>query len=54
MTTLMWLVIGGVTITGAVFAVALAALRYWVAFWLFFFVYVVGVMAAAVQAVLTS
>lgn len=50
----MWILITAVTILGAAFTVALAALRYWLAFWLFLVVYVAGVTMAAVQAVLTT
>ena len=52
--TLMWILIITVTVVGAALSVALAALRYWVAFWLFLLVYVGGVVMAAVQAVLTT
>jgi hypothetical protein len=54
MSTLMWILIIGVTLAGAAFAVALAALRHWVAFTLFLIAYVAGVVTAAVQAVLTT
>lgn len=54
MSTLMWILIITVTVVGAALSVALAALRYWVAFWLFLLVYVGGVVMAAVQAVLTT
>lgn len=50
----MWWVISAVVIAGGVGCVVLAALRYWIAFWLFFVVYVIGIVAAAVQAVLTT
>lgn len=54
MSTLMWFVISGVAIAGGVGCVVLAVLRYWIAFWLFFVVYVIGIVTAAVQAVLTA
>lgn len=54
MSTLMWFVISGVAIASAVACVTLAVLRHWIAFWLFFVVYVIGIVAAAVQAVLTT
>ncbi len=54
MTTLMWIVLSAVTLAGAVLSTAFAALRYWVAFFLFLAAFVIGVVCLAVQAVLTS
>lgn len=51
-----WVYLGLALLTaaGAIFAVALAALQRWVAFFLFLAVYVVGATALAVQVVLSS
>jgi hypothetical protein len=42
------------SVVGAVFAVALATLRRWVAFLLFLAVFVIGVMALTVQVVMSQ
>lgn len=42
------------TAAGAIFAVALAALQRWVAFFLFLVVFIIGVTALTVQVVLSS
>lgn len=52
--TFVWVSLGILVLAGATFAVVLAALEHWVAFILFMVVYVIGVAALAVQAVLTS
>lgn len=52
--TAVWVSLALLTIAGAAFAVALAAWQRWVAFFLFLAVYVTGVTALTVQAVMTS
>lgn len=54
MSAIMWFVIVALIIAGTVACAVLASLRYWVAFALFFAVWVIGVVAAAVQAVMES
>ena len=50
----MWLVLTALVITGVVACAVLAAFERWIAFWMFLTVYVIGVVAATVQAVLTT
>lgn len=49
-----WVTLSCLAIAGAIFAAVLAAFQRWVTFLLFLVVYVVGVVALAVQAVLNS
>lgn len=49
-----WITIACVTMAGAIFAAVLAAFERWVSFVLFLIVYVIGVVAASVQAVINT
>ena len=50
----MWWTLGFVVVGGGVFTIVLAAYRYWIAAAMFFVVWVIGVVATAVQAVITT
>lgn len=54
MSALMWWLLGGLVVVGGVLTIVLSALRHWIAAALFFVVWVIGVVATAVQAVMTS
>lgn len=49
-----WVTLGVLVLAGAVFATVLAALEHWIAFLFFLAVFVIGVTALTVQAVLNT
>lgn len=51
--TLLWIILFVLAFAGAIFAVVLAVLEHWIAFFLFLVVYVIGVAALSTLAVTT-